>query len=147
MLSNTLTYGLTAGIAFILFLGIISPVMGQERDTTETERRIDIRPSLPEIEGHSERTIQSFSLPSSGVYGVPEETKYYEPPFMGQHHLDMAVEAYRKEQRKTPLGLTRLFKFLDMLAPYVYNQFEFGVYQIEDLEIVERDNPLLKPDQ
>ncbi len=146
MQNNAPEYILAVGIIFILLLGVVDIGMAQERDTTKTERPIRSRPLLFEMEGHSERSVNNIPLPSSGVYKVPEETKYYKPPFMGQHYLDMAVEAYREEQRDK-LGLNKLFRFMNMLAPYVYNQFEFGVYQIENLPIVDRDNPLLKPDQ
>lgn len=85
----------------------------------------------------------SYSLPQSGVFEMPEETQYYTPPFKGQYYLDLAVAAYREEQ-KDKLGLNWLFRFLGAIAPYVNNQFEFGVYRINDMPIVERDNPLFQ---
>lgn len=74
---------------------------------------------------------------------MPEMTRYYVPDFKGQYYLDLAVEAYREEQRDK-LGLNWLFKFLNAISPYVNNRFEFGVYRINDMPVVERDNPLFK---
>ncbi len=74
---------------------------------------------------------------------MPEETQYYTPPFKGQYYLDLAVEAYRQEQRDK-LGLNWLFGFLNAIAPYVNNQFQFGVYRINDLPVVARDNPMFQ---
>lgn len=92
---------------------------------------------------HSERSMGTHSLPQSGVFEMPEETQYYTPPFKGQYYLDLAVEAYRQEQRDK-LGLNWLFGFLNAIAPYVNNQFQFGVYRINDLPVVARDNPLFQ---
>lgn len=74
---------------------------------------------------------------------MPEETQYYTHPFKGQYYLDLAVEAYRDEQ-KDKLGLNWLFQFLNAISPYVNNQFEFGVYQINDMPVVGRDNPMFQ---
>jgi hypothetical protein len=85
----------------------------------------------------------NYSLPQSGVFEMPEETQYYTHPFQGQYYLDLAVEAYRKEQ-KDKLGLSWLFQFLNAVSPFVNNRFEFGVYQINDMPVVGRDNPLFQ---
>jgi hypothetical protein len=130
---------------FLLFC-LVLPGQAQERDTTKTEIRIRQlpRPAPLHLHGHSERSFNNLALPSTGIYGKPDETKYYQPPFKGQYYLDLAVEAYR-EEIKDDLGLNWLFRFIKMMAPYVNNRFEFGVYKIEDLPIVDRDNPLTKP--
>ena len=122
------------------------PSLAQDRDTTETKVRLHPEKSSFKLKGHHERMISNLPMPSSGVYGKPQPTQYYQPPFSGQSHLDKAVEAYREEQ-KDKIGPSWLFKFLNILSPYVNNQFEFGVYKIEDLPIVERDNPYFQSDQ
>lgn len=78
-----------------------------------------------------------------GSYQVPEETEYYQPPFKGQEYLDMAVEAYQEELEKQ-IGPDWLSRFMRAVSPFINNQFEFGFYQIYDLPVVERDNPLFQ---
>lgn len=118
-------------------------VFAQQADSTK--RTFFLRPESKSLNysPHSERSIGSYSLPQSGVFEMPEETQYYIPAFKGQYYLDLAVEAYREEQ-KDKLGLNWLFKFLNAISPYVNNRFEFGVYRINDMPVVERENPLFK---
>lgn len=120
------------------------PAQAQQTDTTGTTEELKLRQRQIQQPYHSERSTNNFLLPSSGTYGVPEPTEYYKPPFMGQESLDAAVEAYRKEL-KEGLGNSVILRFLKTIAPYINNQFEFGVYQIYDLPIVERDHPLRYP--
>lgn len=141
-----LKFGLFTVMFIILSVVFSGIAQAQVRDTTESKRKLRLQSLSLNKSVHSERSVNNLSLTSSGMYDVPEETQYYQEPFMGQHYLDVAVEAYREEQRDK-LGLNWLFRFMNMVAPYVNNQFEFGVYQIEDLPIVDRDNALLKPDQ
>ena len=134
---------LFVALLIILFSGGLQQVTAQQSDTTQTEKvELDQREQL--LPYHSERSTNSFLLPESGTYNVPEPTEYYQPPFMGQKRLDEAVAAYRKELENS-IANTPLFQFISTIAPFVNNQFEFGVYRIYDLPIVERDNPLLAP--
>ncbi len=117
--------------------------LAQQADSTK--RTFFLRPETKSLESqpHSERSIGSYALPQSGVFEMPEETQYYVLPFKGQYYLDLAVEAYREEQRDK-LGLNWLFRFLNAISPYVNNQFQFGVYRINDMPLVARDNPLFQ---
>ncbi|MDX1585253.1 MAG: hypothetical protein R3222_00860 [Balneolaceae bacterium] len=131
-------------IAIALFaLFPVYLALGQQADSTK--RTFFLRPESKSLEAqpHSERSIGSYALPESGVFEVPEETEYYVIPYKGQHYLDMAVEALREEQRDK-LGLNWLFRFLNAISPYVNNQFQFGVYRINDMPVVARDNPLFQ---
>lgn len=133
-----------SGIVVFLLLGLAQQGFSQQSDTTRTTEEIELEVQPFPQPYHSERSTDNFLLPSSGIYGVPEPTEYYTPPFMGQKHLDAAVEAYRKRLEEG-LGNSLLFQFISKIAPFVNNQFEFGVYRIYDLPIVERDHPLLDP--
>lgn len=126
-----------------VFMATAFTASAQQADSTKRTFFLNPKPEGFKIKPHSERSMGSYSLPQSGVFNVPEETQYYVPPFKGQYYLDLAVEAYRKEQ-EDKLGLNWLFQFLNAIAPYVNNRFEFGVYRINDMPVVERDNPLFK---
>jgi len=90
-----------------------------------------------------DREMTGGKMTKMGSYDVPTETEYYTPPFKGQEYLDMAVEAYRQELEEH-MGSNWFWKFLDTISPYIYNDFEFGVYQINDMPIVDRNNELFK---
>ncbi|NGP76901.1 hypothetical protein G3570_09670 [Balneolaceae bacterium YR4-1] len=124
---------------------LVPALLAQAQQADSTKRTFFLRPETNSLkaEPHSERSIGSYTLPESGVFGVPEETEYYVIPFKGQEYLDMAVEALREEQRDK-LGLNWLFRFLNAISPYVNNQFQFGVYRINDMPVVARDNPLFQ---
>lgn len=126
-----------------IFLSATQLSFAQEADSTK--RTFFLRPETKSLkyQPHSERAIGSYSLPESGVFDMPEETQYYVFPFKGQYYLDLAVEAYREEQRDK-LGLNWLFRFMNAISPYVNNQFQFGVYRINDMPIIARDNPLFQ---
>lgn len=126
-----------------LFLAGVLAANAQQADSTKRTFFLNPKPKSFKIQPHSERSVGSYTLPQSGVFEMPDETQYYTPPFKGQYYLDLAVEAYRQEQ-KDKLGLNWLFQFLNAIAPYVNNQFEFGVYRINDMPVVERDNPLFQ---
>lgn len=126
-----------------LFLAGVLTANAQQADSTKRTFFLNPKPKSFKIQPHSERSMGSYTLPQSGVFEMPDETQYYTPPFKGQYYLDLAVEAYREEQ-KDKLGLNWLFQFLNAIAPYVNNQFEFGVYRINDMPVVERDNPLFR---
>lgn len=132
------------GITALLVVALTGPGYAQQTDTTQTTKEMDLRQRQIPQPYHSERSTNNFLLPSSGTYGVPEPTEYYTPPFMGQKSLDAAVEAYRK-RLKEGMGNTLLFQFISKIAPFVNNQFEFGVYRIYDLPVVDRDHPLRYP--
>ncbi len=134
-------------ILSFLLLGITAATTkAQQADSTDSPRRTFFFKSEQDryrFNLHSERSFQSYSFPESGIYAVPEQTQYYVPEFKGQYYLDLAVEAYREEQRDK-LGLNWLFQFMNYISPFVNNRFEFGVYQIYDMPIVGRENPLFQ---
>ena len=118
--------------------------MAQQADSTRRTFFMSPQPSSVSPSPHQERMVGSYNLPESGVFPEVPSTRYYEFPFMGQFYLDMAVEAYREEQRDK-LGLNWLFRFLDAISPYVNNRFQFGFYGIEDMGTpIRRDNPLFQ---
>lgn len=118
-------------------------VAAQEVDTTKQELNLEPEPEQLLQQPQFDRLGSGGLMTEMGSYQVPEETQYYQPPFKGQEYLDMAVEAYRKELEKR-IGNNWFWQLLDTISPYVYNQFEFGVYQIYDQPVVDRDNPLFK---
>lgn len=134
--------------SFIIALALAPALtMAQEKDTTRQELNIDDRDRRINLQLQQlDRPMSGGIMTEMGTYGVPEETEYYTPPFKGQEYLDMAVEAYRKELEKS-IGPDWLSKFFRTVSPFVNNEFEFGVYQIYDLPIVERDNPLFQSNQ
>lgn len=144
-LALTGTYRSGVLIAAICSLTLFPAFLAQAQQADSTKRTFFLRPETKSLKAqpHSERTIGSYTLPQSGVFEVPEETEYYVIPFKGQEYLDMAVEALREEQRDK-LGLNWLFRFLNAISPYVNNQFQFGVYRINDMPVVARDNPLFQ---
>ena len=143
MRNNLIYHLLLSGLIILLLLGTVQLGMAQQTDTTQTEKELKQEDLFPQPY-HSERSTDKYLLPSSGTYGVPEPTEYYTPPFKGQEYLDYAVEAYREELENS-VANTPLFQFISKIAPFVNNRFEFGVYRIYDLPIVERDHPLLYP--
>lgn len=120
-------------------LGLQAQLFAQQADTTRQNREINPKPESFTERAHSERQMGEFMLPESGVFSYPDRIEPYQEPFMGQHYLDLAFEALREEQ-KNRLGKTWM-KILRTIAPFVNMQFQFGVYEIEDLPIVDRDNP------
>lgn len=133
----------TATLFCFLFLLVSHFAYAQQADSTRRTFFMNPESESRTFRPHSERTIGSLTIPESGVYEMPEETQYYTPPFKGQYYLDLALQAYREEQRDK-LGMNWLFGFLNAIAPYVNNQFQFGVYRINDLPVVARDNPLFQ---
>lgn len=130
----------------LLLLGMI-PVLtqAQEVDTTRQEIKPEQEEQKLNMQSKFDRSMSGGIMSEMGSYEVPSETEYYTPPFKGQEYLDMAVEAYRKELEKS-IGPDWMWQFMKTISPYINNQFEFGVYQIYDLPIVERDNPLFQSD-
>lgn len=119
-----------------------SQVFAQQSDTTRQNREINPKPESFTERAHTERKMGEFMLPESGVFSYPERVEPYREPFMGQYYLDIAVEILRKEQ-EGKLGKMWM-QILRTVAPFVNMQFQFGVYDIEDLPIVDRDNPLFQ---
>lgn len=115
----------------------------QEADTTQKELNIEQREAPEELRTNMDREMGGGQMTEMGSYQVPEESVPYVPPFKGQEYLDMAVEAYRR-QLENDIGPNWLWKFLDTISPYIKNDFEFGVYQIYDQPVVDRDNPLFE---
>lgn len=130
---------LTVGICFLL------PALAaaQEKDTTKQKLNLEPEQEQTLQQPEFDRSASGGLMTEMGSYQVPEETQYYSPPFKGQEYLDKAVEAYRKELEKR-MGNKWFWKFLDTISPYINNEFEFGVYQIYDLPVVERGNPLFQ---
>lgn len=148
-LSKTNTYPYQ--VVFLLLLGILSLTLipnaatAQETDTTRQDLDLELgAPSPQYLRPGFDRPAAGGVMTNMGSYEVPEETEYYEPPFKGQEYLDMAVEAYRKELEKH-IGPDWLSKFMSAVSPFINNQFEFGFYQIYDMNsTVDRDNPLFE---
>lgn len=133
---------LTIGMA-VLFIALFPlPSVAQEADTTRQEINLNEERNI-NFDQYLDRSITGGMLTEMGTYQVPEETQYYTPPFKGQYYLDLAVEAYRKELEHR-IGDNWYWKFLKTISPYINNQFEFGVYYPEDMEFVDRDNPLFQ---
>lgn len=128
-------------IALLVMLPVL--VSAQETDTTRQSRELDEREQALELKYKINRPASGGLLTESGVHEVPEPTVYYTPPFKGQEYLDKAVEAYRKELKER-MGPDWLYKFFRIVKPFVNNQFEFGVYQINDLPVVDRENELFQ---
>jgi hypothetical protein len=134
----------SAGLILILLFGIADFAFAQQTDTSRTESERELKTRTVPQPFHKERSTNNFLLPESGTYDVPDPTEYYTPPFEGQEYLDIAIAAYRQELEDS-IGNTPFFKFLGKIAPFINTQFEFGVYRINDLPIIERDNPYLYP--
>lgn len=136
-------YGKKCGFLGGLILSVlfILPVCGiaQERDTTRRSIEIDKKEEAIKLKYRLDRPASAGMLSESGVHAVPEPTRYFKPPFKGQEYLDQAVEAYRKELG--PAWLANLFR---AISPFINNRFEFGVYRIYDMPLIDRDNPLLQ---
>lgn len=130
-----------------LLLGIIPVVaLAQEVDTTRQEIETEQDEQKLNMQSKFDRSMSGGVMNEMGSYEVPSETEYYTPPFKGQEYLDMAVEAYRKELERS-IGPDWMWQFMKAVSPFINNQFEFGVYQIYDLPIVDRDNPLSQSDR
>ncbi|GAA5520331.1 hypothetical protein LQ318_01275 [Aliifodinibius salicampi] len=130
----------------LLFFGVIPTItFAQETDTTRQEIEPEQEERKLNMQSKFDRSMSGGIMSEMGSYEVPSETEYYTPPFKGQEYLDMAVEAYRKELERS-IGPDWMWQFMKTVAPYINNQFEFGVYQIYDLPIVDRDNPLFQSD-
>jgi hypothetical protein len=117
--------------------------LAQETDTTRQEIEPEQEEQKLNMQSKFDRSMSGGIMSEMGSYEVPSETEYYTPPFKGQEYLDMAVEAYRKELERS-IGPDWMWQFMKTVSPYINNQFEFGVYQIYDLPIVDRDNPLFQ---
>lgn len=134
--------------SYILILLAFLPaaMLAQDRDTTRQELEIEQDRRDLNLQQYLDRSMSGGMMTEMGTYQVPEETQYYIPPFKGQEYLDMAVEAYRKELEQR-IGPDWLSQFFRTISPFIHNEFEFGVYQIYDLPIVERDHPHFQSDQ
>lgn len=136
-----------------LWLGLLTatsllPIIAWAQEADTTKRELDLNNEQRKIflRQQFERQASGGIMTEMGTYRVPNEKQYYSPPFKGQYYLDMAVEAYRKEL-ENKIGNNWYWQFLKAVSPYINNQFEFGVYQINDIEFVDRDHPLFQSDQ
>jgi len=131
------------GAATLLFFGLSVDTFAQQADSTDRSFFVNPKPESFTKKAHTERQTGTFALPESGIMSVPDETQYYQLPFKGQYYLDLAVEAYREEQ-KDQFGSGWMGRFLQAIAPFVNHGFQFGHYQIYDMPLTDRDNPLYK---
>lgn len=123
---------------------LLFPVLALAQETDSTRRNLHLQNQRQQLlQQPLERQLSGGIMSEMGTYQVPEKTQYYTPPFKGQEYLDMAVEAYRRELEER-IGPQWLSKFFKTVSPFINNKFEFGVYQIYDLPIVERDHPLFQ---
>lgn len=129
----------------ILALAVFLPALAlaQETDTTRQSVELEKRKQALKLKYQLDRAASEGMLTESGVHAVPEPTTYYSPPFKGQEYLDKAVEAYRRELEER-MGPDWLYNFFRAVSPFVNNKFEFGVYQMYDLPVVDRENPLFQ---
>ncbi len=133
---------LTTGccLTFVIII-LAGRAHGQQSDTTEVVRELEQEDEIIQPY-HSERAVGNMFMPETGMFGIPEPKQYYAPPFMGQKYLEIALAAYYE---KYTMEKSLLYRFINAVAPFIDNQFEFAVYRIYDLPIVERDHPLLEP--
>lgn len=124
----------------LLLLAVTKLGYTQQTDTTEVTKHLQQEETF--LQPHNERKVGNMFMPKTGQFNVPEPKQYYTPPFKGQKYLEIALEAYYK---KWEGGKSLLYQFINTVAPFIDNQFEFAVYQIYDLPIVERDQPMLDP--
>lgn len=120
---------------------ITLPLFAQRSDTVEIARERKLQ-EYSFQSYHTDRAVGNMMMPQTGKFSVPEPKKYYVHPFMGQQYLEAALQHYYK---KWDAQKSLLFRFINAIAPYINNGFEFAVYRIYDLPIVERNNPLLDP--
>lgn len=136
-------------VASLLLIGLLSlsPSIAAAQEIDTTRQELDLEQDEPSpnlLLPQFDRPATGGVMTEMGSYEVPEETRYYQPPFKGQEYLDMAVEAYRKELEKH-IGPDWLSQFMRAVSPFINNQFEFGFYQIYDMtSTVDRDNPLFE---
>ena len=129
-------------VVVLLWLGAAHAGVAQQTDTAQPSRELQEQRELQPY--HSERTTTThIRTPSSGTYGVPEPKQHYRHPFMGQKYLNVAVKAYQEQLKEDQGGA--LLRFLDKIAPFILNKFQFGVYRIYDMPIIERGKPLQEP--
>lgn len=125
----------------LLLLCLLSPLiaLGQETDTTRQELELEKKKRSLNLERQLDRSTSGGIMTEMGTYNVPNETQYYKQPFMGQHYLDMAVEAYRKELEDR-IGQNWYWQFLRAVSPYI--RLQLAPLNVPELEYVDRDNPL-----
>ena len=142
MNSTLLYYFFGISLTALVFLLSLQPARGQQSDTAQTTKELEEQRILQPYQ-FERSTTTHIRMPSSGTYGVPEPKEYYQHPFLGQKYLDIAMAAYRESLKEGKGGL--LLRFLNKIAPFINNQFQFGVYRIYDFPIIERGHPLLEP--
>lgn len=135
-----------SGIAFSFLFLFPLLTLAQENDSTRQEIRLDDERREIILRGQFDRSMSGGIMTEMGAYQVPTEKQYYVHPFKGQYYLDLAVEAYRKELENR-IGDDWYWQFLKAISPYINNQFQFGFYNMYDIEFVDRDHPLLEPVQ
>ncbi len=125
----------------MLFVLLIKPGQAQQSDTTIVTKELEQKEEFFQPY-HSERSVGNMYMAETGTFGIPEPKQYYTPPFMGQKYLEWALADYYEELKEEK---SLLYRFINAVAPFIDNQFEFAVYRIYDLPIVERDQPMLDP--
>ncbi len=141
MNTNLSYYRFLCSFLLLLFVLLIQMGHAQQSDTTEAIKELEQEEAFFQPY-HSERSVENMYMTETGTFGIPEPKQYYTPPFMGQKYLEAALaEYYEKLKEEKSL----LYRFINAVAPFIDNQFEFAVYRIYDLPIVERDQPMLDP--
>lgn len=130
------------GLVLIACSACVQPVFGQQSDTSRVTKELEEQEPFFQSY-HSERSVGNLYMPKTGTFNVPEPKQYYTPPFMGQKYLEIALAHYYKKLKEEEGG--PLYRILKIIAPYINNGFEFFVYQIYDMPIVDRDQPMLEP--
>lgn len=126
----------------VVLLALITPqLFGQQSDTTEVIKELEQEDNFSQP-FHSDRAVGNMYMAETGTFSIPEPKEYYNRPFMGQKYLEIALEYYYE---KWESNKSFLYRFINTVAPFIDNQFEFAVYRVYDLPIVERDHPLLDP--
>lgn len=113
----------------------------QQTDTASTVKKLQEEKVILKTY-HTEKSTENMFMPKTGLYDIPIPKEYYIHPFMAQKRIDAALADYYKEAKEKK---SLLFRFINAIAPFINNQFEFAVYKIYDLPIVERGQPMLTP--
>lgn len=126
------------GTALLILWLLPGLCLGQDQDTTRQD--LDFEQEQRDLNLQQfDRSMSGGMMTEMGTYQIPSENQYYQPPFMGQKHLDRAVEAYRKEIENR-VGEGWYWQFLKAVSPFI--RLELGAFQTLEMEYPDRDNPL-----
>lgn len=113
----------------------------QETDTAAVEIEDEEMRQTFDLDRRLDRSVTGGFMTEMGTYSIPNETQYYHPPFEGQQALDRAVDAYLEEMEDR-MGENWYWQFLKAVSPYV--KLHLGVSKFNQLQFVDRDNPLFE---